>query len=723
MQTRRFALSALSLAVLSSLGSLAHAQEASPTAKDAQGAALEAVQVKASADASAEGLQKPYAGGQVARGGRVGVLGQQDNMETPFSVTSYTQELIQNQQAASVGDVLLNDPAVRVARGYGNYQQLYIVRGLPIFSDDMSYNGLYGLLPRQWLSTELIERVEVLRGANAFLNGAAPGGSGLGGAVNVVPKRASNEALSQVTVGVQSGGQGYVAADLSRRVADDRVGIRVNVAHRNGDTAVDGESSELTVAGLGLDYRDGKVRVSADVGYQDHHIDAAQPSITFASGVSIPNAPDASKSVAQPWTYSDEKDSFGTVRGEYDFTSNITGWVAAGVREGREKNSFANPSSVQANGDASESRFDTVREDSIQTGEVGVRGNFKTGSVGHKVSLSAMGYQSKSKQAWGMSSSFSDNIYNHVDAAQPGYAWTGGRMSNPLVVEKLETSSVALADVLSFFQDTLLVTAGARYQKIDTTGYDYNTGAQSSAYAKSAVTPVGGIVYRFTPHLSAYVNYIEGLVKGDTASATNNNQPVTNAGEVMEPYKTKQVEGGLKFDAGRIGGSVGVFQSRKQVSGYDNSNTFGIIGRQRYRGLELSAYGEPMRGLKVLGGASFLDTDLDGNEGIGAPKVQANLGVEWSVIHVDGLSLDGRVIYTSKQYVDQANTQQIPSWTRLDLGARYVMSLGDQLLTLRARVENVTDRKYWASAGGYPGASYLTVGNPRTYMLSGSIDF
>ncbi|MFT4172150.1 MAG: TonB-dependent receptor [Rhodocyclaceae bacterium] len=719
MQTRRFTLSALSLAVLSSLATLAHAQEAA-TAKES---ALEAVQVKASADASAEGLQKPYAGGQVARGGRVGVLGQQDNMETPFSITSYTQELIQNQQAASIGDVLLNDAAVRVARGFGNYQQLYLVRGLPIYSDDMSYNGLYGLLPRQWLSTELIERVEVLRGANAFLNGAAPGGSGLGGAVNVVPKRASNDNISQVTVGVQSGGQGYAAADLSRRVADDRVGIRVNVARRDGDTAVDGESSELTVAGLGVDYREGKVRLSADIGYQDHQINAGQPSITFASGVSIPDAPDASKSIAQPWTYSNEQDSFGTVRGEYDFTSNITGWAAAGVREGRESSSFANPRGVLANGDASAFRFDTVREDSIQTGEVGVRGNFKTGSVGHKLSLSAMGYQSKSKQAWGMSSSFTDNIYDHVTTAEPVNQWTGGRMSNPLVVEKLETSSVALADVLSFFQDTLLVTAGARYQKIDTTGYDYNTGAQNSAYSKSAVTPVGGVVYRFTPQLSAYVNYIEGLVKGDTAAAINNGVVVTNGGEVMEPYKTKQVEGGLKFDAGRIGGALGVFQSRKPVSGYDSSNTFGVVGHQRYRGVELSAYGEPIRSLKVLGGVSFLDTDLDGNEGIGAPKVQANLGVEWNVIHVDGLSLDGRVIYTSKQYVDTANTQEIPSWTRLDLGARYVMSMGDQLLTLRARVENVTDSKYWASAGGYPGAGYLTVGAPRTYMLSGSIDF
>ena len=82
---------------------------------------LATVTVTASADASAEGLTKPYAGGQVARGGRVGLLGNQDIQDTPFSTTAYTSELIQNQQARSVADVVQNDPSVRVARGYGNF--------------------------------------------------------------------------------------------------------------------------------------------------------------------------------------------------------------------------------------------------------------------------------------------------------------------------------------------------------------------------------------------------------------------------------------------------------------------------------------------------------------------------------------------------------------------------------------------------------------------------
>ena len=134
-----------------------------------------------------------FNGGQVARGGKVGILGNKDMMETPFTITAYTNELIQDQQTNSVKDVLLNDPSNRSAVGYGNFQEAYFVRGQILFSDSVAYNGLYGLLPRQYISSELFERVEVLRGASTFLLGSTPSGDGLGGAINLLPKRAPNE--------------------------------------------------------------------------------------------------------------------------------------------------------------------------------------------------------------------------------------------------------------------------------------------------------------------------------------------------------------------------------------------------------------------------------------------------------------------------------------------------------------------------------------------------
>lgn len=701
---------------------------ASSTASEADAVQeLDEMTVEASADASEEGLVEAFAGGQVARGGRIGLLGNLDYMETPFNLTSYTEELIENQQAQSVGDVLLNDPAVRVARGFGNFQQAYIVRGLPVYSDDMTYNGLYGILPRQYLAAELVERVEVLRGANAFLNGAAPGGSSLGGTVNVLPKRASSDPFTELTTGIQTGGQLYGAVDLSRRFSDERFGVRLNGVLRDGDTAVDGESVSLGMIALGLDYRGDRFRLSADIGYQDLQRDATQPSITMGAGIPVLPAPAASRSVAQPWTYSNEKDVFGVLRGEFDLNDNWTVWAAVGGRDGEEENSFANPTVVALNGDTSTYRFDNAREDSVVTGEIGIRGKFETGSLKHQVSLSATGYELEERNAYVFSdfAGFPGNIYIPVPVPPPvANVFPGGNLNSPSLTAETRNSSVALADMVSLFDDRLILIGGARYQEIETHSYDPNTGAETAAYSEDEITPVGGILFKITPQVSTYFNYIEGLTKGDIAPANVGGTPVQNAGQALAPYVTEQIEAGVKFDFECVGGSIGVFQSDKPIAGITPGGIYDVLRDQRYRGLEISAFGEPLEGVRLLGGVSFLDTEKFGADQIGSPTAQANLGAEWDLPFLPGVTVDGRVIHTSSQYADAANTQKVPSWTRFDLGARYTTELsGGHAVTFRARVENVADDDYWASAGGYPGYGYLTVGAPRTLVFSASYEF
>jgi iron complex outermembrane receptor protein len=137
----------------------------------------------------------------------------------------------------------------------------------------------------------------------------------------------------------------------------------------------------------------------------------------------------------------------------------------------------------------------------------------------------------------------------------------------------------------------------------------------------------------------------------------------------------------------------------------------------------------PARGLRLLGGLTLLDatqrTTQDGkNQGkdvIGVPGTQLNIGADWDVPGVHGLSVNARTLYTSSQYADGANTQELPSWTRLDLGASYATHILDRNVTFRARVDNVTDKSYWASAGGYPGSGYLILGAPRTFSLSATV--
>lgn len=143
-------------------------------------------------------------------------------------------------------------------------------------------------------------------------------------------------------------------------------------------------------------------------------------------------------------------------------------------------------------------------------------------------------------------------------------------------------------------------------------------------------------------------------------------------------------------------------------------------------------FGEPLKGFRLLGGVMYIDSELknttggtfDGNRAPATPEYNVNVGAEWDVPTVQGLTLTGRGIYTSSQYLDQANTKDIDSSERFDVGARYAFKVDQKTVTLRANVENVMDKRYWSSAGASddsePG---LTLATPRTYLISATVGF
>jgi len=700
---------------------------------------LSTIAVQASADASASGLSPAYAGGQVARGARVGILGTRDAMETPFSTVSYTQQLMQDQQARSVADVLQNDPTIRVARGFGIFGATYFIRGFLTSGDDVAYNGLYGLLPRQHTAVEMIERVEVLRGASAFLYGAAPSGD-TGGTINLVPKRAGAEPLTAFTLGTASGGPVQFAADVSRRFGDEeRLGLRMNLARQHGDTVLSREHTTLDLASIGLDWRGDHVRFSADMGWQDNQLRGIRPSVTLANTVThMPRAPNHKVNFAQPWTRSDERDLFGTVRAEFDVSDAVTTWAAVGLRRSKEFNTVAGVLLSNATtGDGTAYRFDNRRHDVVRTGEVGLRGTFHTGAIAHEVLLAASHYDQKSDNAVIMDflNPFPNNIYTPNLVARPAFPATpgfvGGDIDNPGLTWRARMHSFTLGDTLSLLDGRLIVIAGLRHQRLRHTDYAYGTGVVSGTpYDDSRTSPALGVTYKVSDHWSVYANYIESLARGATAPMTSGGLAVVNGGQMLAPFVSKQKEIGLKYDGGHLGAALALFTTDKPHAFVDENLVFTASGKDRHRGAELTAYGQLWRGLRVLGGVTLLDakqrhTGVAANQGktvIGVPKRQANLGVEWDV--QPNWTISARAVATASRYANAANTLRAPGWVRYDLGVRYALDLpNDQLLTLRLQIENLTNRNDWVSVGGYPGSGYLVLGAPRTFKLNATWEF
>ena len=159
------------------------------------GVLMPAVTVRAQAQQAPEA----YAGGQVSTGGRMGLLGDKDFMETPFNTISYTEKFIADRQARDITDVIsAADPTVFSTGMTGIISENYSIRGFSSSIGDVTFGGLFGVAPFYRASPEMFERVDVLKGPSALLNGMPPGGS-VGGTVNLVPKRAGDEPLTRLT--------------------------------------------------------------------------------------------------------------------------------------------------------------------------------------------------------------------------------------------------------------------------------------------------------------------------------------------------------------------------------------------------------------------------------------------------------------------------------------------------------------------------------------------
>lgn len=544
-------------------------------------------------------------------------------------------------------------------------------------------------------------------------------------------------------MGYESDGVGKVAADVADRFgANDEFGVRLNTAYVNGDTAIDDEQEKLGLVSLGLDYRGDRARVSADLGWQNNELDETRTNVTLSGVSRVPSAPDSDSNWAQPWTFSNEKDLFGTLRGEYDILDNVTAYAAYGARKSEEENSLGNLTVTDVDGTGSFYRFDNNREDTVQTGELGLKGDFTTGSVDHDWVISGNIYDHEEKGAYiyDFGNSQASDLYDptyYDSVAWTGTAVYGGDMDNLKRVGETTMSSVAIGDTLSMFDGKFDVMLGARYQKIETASYDYNTQAKTSEYDDDEVTPSLGLVYKPNYDLSFYANYIESLQKGDEAPTTVGSVTVANAGTLLAPYVSKQTEVGVKYDNGSVGAGVAVFHTKKPRTGVNSDNVYEERGENVHQGVELSVFGSPADNMRFIGGFSYLDTEqkdtgdssLEGNRVVGVPEFQANVGVEYDLASLEGLTLTGDVIHTGSRYADVGNTLKVDGFTTLDLGARYKMKLGGQDVTLRGMVENVLDEDYWESVGGYTSTAsnteygYLNAGDPRTFKVSATFDF
>ncbi|EPF81817.1 TonB-dependent receptor [Acinetobacter rudis] len=688
---------------------------------DDERVALPTITLEADADAQS------YANGTLAKTAHLAALGDKGTIDTPFSVMTYTSQMIEDQQSTTLAAILKNDPSIRISTNQGHFNENFQVRGFVLHNDDVALNGLYGMSPTSRLPTEFLESVTVLKGPNALVGGMSPTGN-VGAVVIANMKRADRD-LNRI--GMSFEGESYYKThfDFARRFGGgDQFGVRVNAAYADGEHIIDGLQDRQALGAIAADYRGEKLKLNFDAYSVRENRDGGSPAmVSFANINQVIAAPKGSTnyfSHLKGWTNS----QFVGLNAQYQFNPELKAFAGVGYVEKEYAGHMFGTRMILTNtqGDATSQYYSTRSKEHNVSSNIGIEGKFNTGAIQHTLGLRADYLTRKYNQhkAAGVNP-FNTNLY------QPSQQ---GSMPEPPVVVPYKDDkfvSYILTDQISLLNDQLQFILGARYQEMDTRVLTNKT-----QYNESKLSPSVAVVFKpWGENSSIYASYVEGL----SAGSTIDNPQDANDGVTFAPYQTKQYEIGAKYQQGSWLNTLAIYQIEKPDTATDKTyrdpNNSKIIqkttdGKEtRSRGIEWTATGEIYQGLNLLLNAAYTDTEItqspaskstEGNTQFGTPKFTAGLGLDYQLPFVDGVNLNTRVSYVDSQYINDNNDVKLPSFTIVDVGARYKTRLGGVETTFLANIDNVANKKYWE---GMFNPNYALIGAERSYKVGVTFDF
>ena len=684
----------------------------------------EEVSILPALKSEAQVQQQNYADGKLAKEAKLGALGNKSVIDTPFSVTTYTAKTISDNQAATVSEVLKNDPSIRETTNSGHLNENIQIRGFSVGFGDYNMNGLYGMAPTGRIPTDIIDSVTVLKGPNALVAGMAPAGS-VGGVVMAQTKRA-NQDLTRVSASYEDDGYYKSGFDVARRLGNNKeFGVRVGGSYGQGEHIIDGMDDTNSTGVVALDYTTDKLKLNFDAYAVRDKRDNGSPVMVSMGTIKQVIAAPSGDSNFFPNIHGEQSSQYLGASGEYKFSPDLKVFGGAGYTEKEFSGHIHGTRMIVQNattGAASSQYYRVGYQEHAVAANLGLEGKFDTGAIQHTLGLRA-DYLTRNywQHSAATSNAFDTNLYDPiVDASEQMPT------SYPTIVPYADNRYVSytLTDQMSMLDDKLQVILGARYQDIDTKNLYKKT-----KYSSDKLSPSLGLVVKpFGEDLSFYASYVEGLSEGVTVSDITY-PTATNKGETLAPYQTKQYELGTKYQVGSWLNTLALYQIEKPEV-YQDTVTKAVKddAETRSRGIEFSTAGQLTEDLSLMANLAYIDAEYVksgtasqvGNTVIGTPDFTAGLGLDYKIPVVEGMSVNARASYVSEQYLNTDNSLELPDYTILDLGAKYATKIGGVNTTFRANVNNLTDEKYWS---GVFGSNIAILGAGRTYKLGVTFDF
>ncbi|CAD5247056.1 Catecholate siderophore receptor [Alteromonas sp. 38] len=624
-------------------------------------------------------------------------------VNVPQSVSVVSAEQISEQALFSIADVMQYTPGVSIGLGEDHRDQVtirgqnttadFFVDGL---RDDVQYfRPLYNL-----------ERVEILRGANALLFGRGGGG----GVVNRVTKVASSaEDFTTLSAGIDTFGAGSISVDTNKAI-DANNAFRFNGVFDSIDNHrdfKDGERYAINPTYTWMANDDTTVVASYEYVNDDRLVDRGIPSL---DGAPLEGFDD---------TYFGDPDFNNTtleahiarVRVDHALSQN---WNLNGtVQFADYDKAYQNLYPVNFDADAGTVTLDgyrdtTTRENALV--QLNLIGQFATGDINHTL-LTGMEYGSQDTENARRDAFFADSQDDQVSFV----------FSDPLVIPSMTLTDPVrnrASDVTftsAFVQDEIklnehwIVVAGLRYDNFDIDVVDTievangaddgNSGFLSSS--DSQVSPRAGLIYKPAESVSIYASYSKSFLprSGDQFLSLS----LTSQALEAEEFENKEI--GVKWNfSDSLSVTAAAFEvERENGTAQDPNNPeASILTGTETKGFEVQVVGKLSERWVINAGYSNLDGEEMGRIVDGAlanrdlAQLPEHMLTLWNQYEVnDKWRVALGVIYQSEQYASLNNTVELPDFVRVDAAVYYDYS---EDIKIQLNVENVFDEDYFPSA-------------------------
>ncbi len=642
-----------------------------------------------------------------------GALGSRSQLDTPFSTTVVSQEQLEQRQPAKLGEVFSTDASVTDgSNAFDAWAGYVYVRGMPIdWQYGFKLDGLPVMTYGVTMPYEQFERVELLKGLSGFMYGfVAPGG-----VVNYVTKKPTDERIASVDLGFHSDGIWREHVDLGGRAGpNDMFGARLNYTHEEGRTYTDGNLNRDTVS-VALD-----ARITRDLTwnfgamYQDRRATGTSPSLsTFSfSGNQLPGPINVSNANLQTQaTHLNTITQFYTTGLQYQIDPD---WkVSANYAFNKSTRDRNEATLYLLNGAGNFSGQNDLGDENntFRAWQLTAEGKVRTGPFAHQLTFGIASQYQTNDYAYIYSPTYTGNLYQGTS-----YQYYGdGTTLKAQRSSAIEQRSVFASDTVQI-TERLSVLGGVRF-----TNYNQTNAQGISTYSTNGVfTPTLAVMYKVAPNTTAYASYVEALEAGEVVGAT-----YANAGAVLNPFKSRQYELGVKTEQDTWSTTAALFRIERGAVYTNSANARVADGQSIYQGIELA--GSVKLGPQWTLGASAMALDswyartngFDGNRVGGAPRFVLSGNLEYKVPYVPGLSVGGDIRYNGRTSLNPQNSLTVSGYTLINLGATYRTRVAGKDVTLRAAVSNLTNRKYWQ----YQYDNYIKAADPRMVSLNAKIDF